>query len=47
MMGLLGGRERTLTQFQELLDASGWKLTSVHYGAPFVMSNQKVVAVPA
>jgi len=47
MMGILGGRERTVTQFREILEASGWKLARVHYGAPFVLSNQKLIAVPA
>ncbi|VDB95385.1 unnamed protein product [Peniophora sp. CBMAI 1063] len=47
MMALTGGTERTLTQVRTLLAEAGWKVTRVHHGAPFVLSHQKVIAVPA
>ncbi|VDB92390.1 unnamed protein product [Peniophora sp. CBMAI 1063] len=47
MMALTGGIERTLTQVRELLADAGWKVIRVHHGAPFVLSHQKVIAVPA
>jgi hypothetical protein len=46
MMGVIGGQERTLTQFRHILAAAGWKVVCVDYGAPFILSNQKVIAVP-
>jgi hypothetical protein len=47
MMALTGGVERTLSQVKALLDQSGWKLDRVYHGPPFVLSNQKAIAVPA
>ncbi|KZV60684.1 S-adenosyl-L-methionine-dependent methyltransferase [Peniophora sp. CONT] len=46
MMGLTGGVERTLTQVRDLLAEAGWKVTRVHHGSPFVLSHQKIFAVP-
>ncbi|KAI0308500.1 hypothetical protein OF83DRAFT_1180741 [Amylostereum chailletii] len=46
MMGMTGGWERTLTQFRTLLQKAGWKVVRVHHGLPFVLSHQKVIAVP-
>ncbi|VDB92395.1 unnamed protein product [Peniophora sp. CBMAI 1063] len=46
MMGLTGGVERTLTQVRDLLAEAGWKVSRVHHGAPFVLSHQKILAVP-
>ncbi|KZV60678.1 S-adenosyl-L-methionine-dependent methyltransferase [Peniophora sp. CONT] len=47
MMAITGGVERTVTQFRDLLAQAGWKVTRVHHGAPFVLSHQKIIAVPA
>lgn len=47
MMAVTGGKERTLTQFRDLLGKAGWKVERAHYGMPFVFSNQKVIATPA
>lgn len=46
MMNLLNGKERTVAQFKELFDQSGWKLTQVIHGEGFI-SVGKVIAVPA
>lgn len=47
MMAITGGVERTLPQVDDLLKKTGWKISRVHHGAPFVLSHQKVIAVPA
>ena len=47
MMAITGGVERTVTQFRDLLAQAGWKVVRVHHGAPFVLSHQKIIAVPA
>ena len=46
MLTVLNGQERTITQFRDLLNRAGWKLTAVHYDSLSVRRNQKVVAVP-
>jgi hypothetical protein len=46
MLSLHNGQERTITQFRDLLDRAGWKLTAVHYDSLSVSRLQKVVAVP-
>jgi hypothetical protein len=45
-MGISGGVERTLAQLSTLLQKSGWRLVRVHHGPPFVLTNQKAIAVP-
>ncbi|KZV76728.1 S-adenosyl-L-methionine-dependent methyltransferase [Peniophora sp. CONT] len=47
MMALNGGVERTLTQFRDILAQAGWKISRVHHGAPFALSHQKIIALPA
>jgi hypothetical protein len=46
MLSVLNGQERTITQFRDLLDRAGWKLTAVHYDSLSARRYQKVVAVP-
>jgi hypothetical protein len=46
MMGFFNGQERTITDFSNLLQQAGWKLTAVHIDAPSAIRFQKVVAVP-
>ena len=46
MMGMLNGKERTVTHLRELLDQAGWKLIAVSYDSPSIQSLQKAIAVP-
>lgn len=45
-MAIIGGVERTLSQVDELLKKTSWKISQVQHGAPFALSHQKVIAVP-
>lgn len=47
MMALTGGVERTLNQVDELLKKTGWQIVRVYHGAPFLLSQHKVIAVPS
>lgn len=46
MMGILNGKERTVTYFRDLLNQTGWKLAAIHHDAPSVFRLHKIVAVP-
>jgi len=46
MMGILNGKERTVTYFRDMLNETGWKLTAIHHDAPSVFRLHKLVAVP-
>jgi len=46
MLSVLNGQERTITQFRDLLNQAGWKLTAVHYDSLSVRRFLKVIAVP-
>lgn len=46
-MSMTGGVERTLNQVDELLKKTGWQIIRVYRGAPFLLSQHKVIAVPS
>jgi hypothetical protein len=46
MMSLFNSQERTVLQFQQLMDQSGWKLVQVYYGDPFAVGQSKAIAIP-
>ncbi|KAJ7888469.1 S-adenosyl-L-methionine-dependent methyltransferase [Mycena leptocephala] len=46
MMSLFNSQERTVLQFQQLMDQSGWKLVEVYYGDPFAVGQSKAIAIP-
>ena len=45
MAGMCNGKERTITQMQELLTQTGWRLESVIQGK--ILNTSKVIAVAA
>ncbi|KAF7347117.1 S-adenosyl-L-methionine-dependent methyltransferase [Mycena venus] len=46
MMSLFNSQERTVLQFQALMEQSGWKLVEVFYGDPFAVGQSKAIAIP-
>ncbi|EPQ59057.1 S-adenosyl-L-methionine-dependent methyltransferase [Gloeophyllum trabeum ATCC 11539] len=47
MLTLLNGSERTVAQFADLFEQSGWKLARVHHGVGFAGLNSKFIGIPA
>ena len=47
MMELLNGKERTVAQFGQLLDQTGWKLVQVIRQGGLIVTGGKLVAIPA
>ena len=46
MMGYFNGKERTITQFRDLLKEGGWELVAIHHDTPSALDFGKIIAVP-
>ena len=45
-MGYFNGKERTITQFRDLLKEGGWELAAIHHDTPSALDFGKIIAVP-
>jgi hypothetical protein len=47
MLTSFNSQERTAAHFRDLMQASGWKLVQLHYGAPYASGVSKAIGLPA